>query len=194
MLNGKEDIEWIVISKNKKRMLVVSKYTLDCLPYNNESESTSWETCSLRKWLNKYFYKTAFTAKEKSMIQKTKLSNKGDSATGTISGRNTKDRVFLLSLSEINSMKEKLKAKFGGVEEALKCSPTAYALVQSNSYYDGDYPYFKTQTGGDWWWLRSIGSQNYQAGFVWPWGNVSPYGYSVANDHIGVRPAIYIKL
>ena len=53
--NGKEDIEWIVLAQNGTNVLVISKYALDCQPYNTKNTDTTWEKSSLRKWLNETF-------------------------------------------------------------------------------------------------------------------------------------------
>ena len=39
--NGKEDIEWLVLEKEADRMLVISRYVLDAMPYKKEVESVT---------------------------------------------------------------------------------------------------------------------------------------------------------
>ena len=56
-------------------MLVISRYGLDCKPYNTEYEEITWETCSLRSWLNGEFYETAFIPEEKNVILPSSLSD-----------------------------------------------------------------------------------------------------------------------
>ena len=53
--NGKEKIEWLVLEVKDGKALVISKYALDCKPYNTSSTNVTWETCSLRNWLNNDF-------------------------------------------------------------------------------------------------------------------------------------------
>ena len=48
--NGKEDIEWIVLAKENGKVLVISKYALDCQEYNSTYTDVTWEACSLRTW------------------------------------------------------------------------------------------------------------------------------------------------
>ncbi|MBP3696995.1 MAG: hypothetical protein J6J45_05560, partial [Clostridia bacterium] len=50
--NGKEPIEWLVLDKQDGKVLVISKYALDAKPYNDEYVDVTWETCTLRSWLN----------------------------------------------------------------------------------------------------------------------------------------------
>ena len=74
--NGKEPIEWIVLSKNDKEMLVLSRYALDHKPYNEEFvDKITWEECTLRKWINDDFYNAAFNKTEKNLIETKTLKN-----------------------------------------------------------------------------------------------------------------------
>ena len=66
--NGKEEIEWVVLAVLDRKSLLISKYGLDARPYNLSFKAIKWETCSLRRWLNNDFFKTAFTLKEQSAI------------------------------------------------------------------------------------------------------------------------------
>ena len=50
--NGKEPIEWEVLGEDENGILVVSRYILDCQPYNKSPSHVTWKTCTLRKWLN----------------------------------------------------------------------------------------------------------------------------------------------
>ena len=73
--NGPEPIEWEIVAEENGRMLLISRYILDCQPYNTELEDVTWETCSLRAWLNDYFYNTAFNSVEQNRILSVTLSN-----------------------------------------------------------------------------------------------------------------------
>ena len=48
--------------------LIVSDYALQIMPYNENNEDVTWETCSLREWLNSSFYEKNFTEEEKASI------------------------------------------------------------------------------------------------------------------------------
>ena len=45
-------IEWEVLGEDENGILVVSRYILDCQPYNKSPSHVTWKTCTLRKWLN----------------------------------------------------------------------------------------------------------------------------------------------
>ena len=64
----KEDIEWLVLETKDGKVLVISKFALDCKQYNMTYTDVTWETCSLRKWLNSSFLDAAFSSEEKAMI------------------------------------------------------------------------------------------------------------------------------
>lgn len=63
--NGKEKIEWQVLDKKGNKALLVSKYLLDVRPYNKKEKAITWKKCTLRKWMNKEFFNTAFSEEEK---------------------------------------------------------------------------------------------------------------------------------
>lgn len=73
--NGKEPIEWMVLAVEDNKALLVSVHVLEEIVYHEKFEDTSWKDCTLREWLNKEFYKEAFTSGQKGMILKTELVN-----------------------------------------------------------------------------------------------------------------------
>ena len=99
--NGKEEIEWVVLAVDDRNALIISKYALDCQQYNTMNDTT-WETSSLRTWLNGAFYDAAFGANHLLMIQSTTLTADENPPYGTSPGNNTTDKVFLLGITEAN--------------------------------------------------------------------------------------------
>lgn len=196
MTNGKEDIEWIVMSKTKSQLLVVSKYALDCLPYNTEGTFVTWENCTLRKWLNNIFYKTAFTTTEQNMIKKTKLKNPDNPYYGTDSGNSTKDKIFLLSIDDITNTKYGFNADYFAKDINRQCAPTEYAIAHGLGTEPGmDFEEVKTSEGkvACSWWLRTSG---YDQGYaVYVSGHIGIASDSFNTDYeIAVRPAMWISL
>ena len=183
--NGKEDIEWIVLAKEGNKVLVISKYALDCQNYNSTHTNVTWETCSLRKWLNGTFINNAFSTAEQNMIQSTTVTaDKNQWYITTSPGNNTTDKVFLLSITEAN--------KYFKSDEARKCAPTDYAIAQG-AWTNDSY-----KTGGRatcWWWLRSPGVYGSDfAARVLRSGNVYFDGIDVNYGGGAVRPALWINL
>ena len=166
--NGAEDIEWLVLAKENNKILVISDKVLDAKQYNNEI-NTTWEQCSLRKWLNDSFLNTAFSKKERALIQSTTVSADKNPKYSTNPGNATTDKVFLLSINEVY--------KYFNDFHARECALTAYAKAH----------------GAALWWLRSPGSP-YSAAFVYPTGALVYNGESVKVSYGGVRPALWIDL
>jgi tetratricopeptide (TPR) repeat protein len=182
--NGKEAIEWTVLDKDGMSLLLISKQALDCQQYNTSYTDVTWESCSLRKWMNGTFLNKAFNAEEQAQIQNTTVSADKNPEYNTNPGNATTDKVFLLSINEVE--------KYFNSDEARKCAPTAYAKAQGA--YTSDI--YKTASGAAtcWWWLRSPGTGQSLAAYVSNGGSVSCSGYTVNYDFDAVRPALWINL
>lgn len=132
-LPGNEKIEpifWRVIDKKDGKLLILSDQLLDNYAFNNnqaEEKTTSWETSSLRAFLNGDFYTMCFTEDEQKLIQETHLTNEacneflheywGNLHNVTINGweykyslinnqnqkdgNETDDKIFVLSVNEL---------------------------------------------------------------------------------------------
>ena len=140
---GPEPIEWIVLDKNDRGLLLLSQYELACRPYHaGENEQVTWEACALRTWLNDTFLQQAFRQEERSRMLT--LDDSGD-------------KVFLLSGQEAHTyLPSKLarqteptavaKAEQQGVRMrngwwlSIGTNPVKYAsyVMQSGSYTDTD--------------------------------------------------------
>ena len=181
--NGTEDIEWLVLAQEGNRLLVVSRYALDCQPYNTKYKNVTWESCSLRSWLNETFLNAAFCDEEKAHIPIVTVSADKNPYYGTHPGNSTKDQVFLLSITEAY--------QYFASDEVRKCVPSEYAIAQG--YYERQEYYESNSTGTFRWWLRSPGGEAYHASYVGTDGSVLAYGSIVPGDH-AVRPALWIEL
>ncbi|MGN0766843.1 MAG: DUF6273 domain-containing protein, partial [Christensenellales bacterium] len=188
--NGQEDIEWLVLAKEGTKILVISKEALDCKPYNTSCTDVTWETCTLRKWLNNDFINAAFSADERTMIPTVTVSADKNPDYSTNPGNATQDQVFLLSITEVN--------KYFSSDSARQCKPTDYAVANgvANDVWG---------RGNCWWWLRSPGDGRSNAAGVHRDGDVRESGYGVGGvivsgnrlfgfDLIAVRPALWIDL
>ena len=174
--NGAEAIEWIVLAVENNNMFLLSKYGLDCRPYNLKKAHVSWKTCTLRAWLNNEFLESAFTETERAAILTAAVDNsagQGNERWSIPGGANTKDQVFLLSYRETETY----------VAEADRiCAPTNYAAAQ------GAF----TKAGGCWWWMRSPGPVATSAARV---GTDGARGnQAVTEGAVCVRPAVWIDV
>ena len=211
--NGKEEIEWLVLSKEDDRMLVISRYVLDWAKYNEKLEDVTWEDCTLRNWLNDSFYNTAFTSQEQKKIVAVTNDNPDSNAffnsdyaiklevghgtsepvlrgQGADGGNETRDNVFCLSYEEALSCFES--------DEERKCAPTRYAMSPTNDMFTGhvwaDISAGKTEDGIGMcgWWLRSPGSGQEHAMVVQSGGYIRGRN-TVQTGIYGVRPAIWLS-
>ena len=208
--NGKEPIEWKVLDKKDGRALLISKYGLDCKRYNETNTHVTWETCTLRSWLNSDFLKEAFSSSEKSAIPTVILSNPDNPSYGTEGGNDTQDQVFLLSLQEMQQYFDLsytwtdidgnyhdltgYKDTIGGSKEVFILS-TAYAKAQKGYRYDYEPEYDSEGKKADMWWLRSPGYSRRHATFVHKEsGAVTTFGNYVDYSLYVVRPALWVNL
>ena len=184
--NGTEPIEWEVLDVDGNRALLVSRYVLDCQPYNHYHGSITWKWCSLRRWLNRTFLKNAFTAEERVRIPKVILQNPDNPACNPDKGENTRDRVFLLSVNEIReyyAFDEWNEDKMWGYSPDLIIEATPYAEEAGVMF----------KNGGSMMWTRSSAYSGFFAADVDYEGHLNALGGGGTQDYfVGVRPAMYI--
>ncbi|MDD6035306.1 MAG: leucine-rich repeat protein [Lachnospiraceae bacterium] len=192
--NGAEAIEWLVLDKQDGKLLLLSKYALDCKKYNEEFVDITWETCTLRSWLRNEFYLTAFSEREKRYITESLLVNQDNPLRGTEGGKDTVDKVFLLSFDEVTTY-------FNPDPEAwdsIRCTKmTEYAKAQGGEPYNeaqmGEYGTTEYDGNGVWW-LRSPGDQGVHVVCIGENGYISRNGAGVIYANGVVRPAVWIDI
>ena len=98
--NGKEKIEWRILDKEDNKVLIISKYALECRRYNNSLANVTWEKSGLRQWLNGEFINSAFNSEEREAILTTTVSAEDNDYYDVDAGNETTDKIFCLSISE----------------------------------------------------------------------------------------------
>ena len=80
ILMGAQTVPWQVLDVNPARdtALLIATEPVCRKAYEDHAEEATWETCSLRKWLNGEFFDTNFSDIEKSVIDNF-LNNNGRS-------------------------------------------------------------------------------------------------------------------
>lgn len=197
--NGKEEIEWIVIGKENNKVLLISKYALDCRNYSSrdvngnyyvERYGVTWEKSDLREWLNNEFFAAAFSSSESKLISSTLLTNNNSPIDGTRAGPNTTDRVFVLSTKEAD--------KYLLSDSLSATRATEYAIAKG-AYKNTSTAAYNKNTR---YWLRTPGQtwdNTYSISAIFM--DVSgSYGSGIATSTAGVtnrmavRPAICIDV
>ena len=173
----KTPVEWLVLEKKTKELLLISRYALECKQYHHDRVNVTWEKSDLRKWLNNDFLKEAFSAEERERIKECKLKNDDNPEENTKGGNDTKDRVFLLSIQEAG--------QYFTDDDTRKCKSTKFA--------EGKHQMIDEAGFSDWW-LRSPGTKKHAA-IVFADGVIDMYGTPVNKDGIcSVRPVLWLIL
>ncbi|MBO7504121.1 MAG: hypothetical protein J6U38_07110 [Clostridia bacterium] len=181
--NGAEEIEWLVLEVRDGKALLISRYALDTQPYNTEYRRVTWEKCTLRSWLNSEFFLAAFNQSEQQLVSRTIVTAEANPNRDTYTGFDTKDKVFLLSINEVNT--------YFGSKSKQVCTPTAYAIAKGAHYAMG---YGENKSASAQWWLRTPGADSRIAAIVNIIGELDTYGTDVNWTTITVRPAVWVYL
>ena len=196
-----DPIKWRVLSNANDQLFLLSDQNLDVFQYHTEQEDVTWETSTMRSWLNGYdttqnsggssgidytnnnFLDDAFSDKEQTAIAETTVVNDDNTDYGTEGGNNTNDCIFLLSIVEIyNKNYFPTYINFSTNTEYV----AAGGKLGSGMYGAGE---------ADWWWLRSPGFSNRMAAYMeWEDGSVITDGNPVNNRTAAVRPAFNLNL
>lgn len=175
-------IKWRILSINDDgTALLITDKVIDCYSYNVSYEDTTWKDCSLRNWLNDYFYNTAFTGEEQGLINNTLVVNDNLSGFDVDSGEDTIDKVYVLSMSDVQDN------KYGFTYDSdCVANYTQFAKMNGLKIYNDSYD--KNCS----WWLKQIEYSDNSAAIVNRSGSCSEC--VVSTDGIGVRPVLQINL
>ena len=163
-------IEWIVLDKdeNKKEATLLSKRVIDNIPFNTESAFVTWETSTIRQWLNHSFFYFSFGRQDRRKVVTSEVKTVAPEKSSSIGGNDTLDKVYLLSLEEAS--------------EYLKYCE----LVGLGTVYNDNYNIPMS------YWLRTPGNTQNFACYVHQDGIISNIGHFV-NFARGIRPVIKVS-
>lgn len=180
-----EPIEWLILDEKDDKILVISKDTIVCISYNNESKNITWEKSILRLYLNNIFYNYYLNDEERRMVLPTTLINNTKNEFGHSNGANTVDKIFVLSIDEY-------KKYFKSNEERIAAG-TPYTeslgLYVSSTLPIADLPI----KNGTYYWARNVGYHKSDAACINWDGKINTYGYDCKSDGMGVRPCMWLK-
>ena len=146
--NGKS--EWVVLAKDEDKILVLSKYHVEALPYGEPTYDNlyvTWENSTLRCWLNGTYYDKAFSAEEQAMILECNNYNIDYLESSRINF--TLDNIFVLDENEwdnwVNNngtVLQKLDSRSG--EELLRTVYGGPVCVSWKVKYESGVEYYMT--------------------------------------------------
>ncbi|MBR6006585.1 MAG: hypothetical protein IK064_03055, partial [Clostridia bacterium] len=183
-------IEWIVLDRDGSKLLLVSKYALNCLPYQTMKDSLvadTWQASLIRTWLNKTFAPEAFDDGESRFLVNMNMDEEAGGKKAFLPGL---DKVFLLSISEAE--------QYFPDDEARRCAPTRYA-VDCGAYRS-------RAINTCFWWLRTTVEYTdttlegrpsetvTRAALVGSTGRIVDIGHYMYNMNYAVRPAVWVDL
>ncbi len=197
-----DPIKWRVLSNAGGQLFLLSDQNLDVFQYHKEYESVTWETSTMRSWLNGYdasknnggdsgtdysgdnFLNTAFSSKEQGAIADTTVVNDNNPDYSTAGGNNTTDKIFLLSIAEARNN------QYFTDDNSRIATNTAYVAGGGKIGTTGMYGV----GAADYWWLRSPGNYADDAADVPYGGGVDSHGNTVDIVRLAVRPAFNLNL
>lgn len=185
--NGTEDIEWLVLDKSDDKLLVISRYALISAAYSGYT----WQSSAARTDLNSGFLHSAFTVEEQSQIASATVTADPNPSYNTNVGEDTNDKVFLLSIDEVN--------RYFSDDSSRICFPTV--AVSNETLWTGNMD-------ESWWWLRTPGEDSQSTSFVTLSGSIYENGYDMSSSGWGklyndgmhkssihtYRPAMWINI
>lgn len=156
-------IDWRVLELDGEMVFLLSEYLLEKKKMMETSDPVTWETADLRAYLNGDFLSSQFSEDERKWIEETLVETADDRESGTPGGNPTRDRIFLLSLEEVEQYLPEKEDRIAGP-------------------VDGK---------ADAWWLRTPGSRDYKSIYVWPSGATGDR-FST-HDQNYTRPALWLN-
>lgn len=169
--DGPEELEWLVLDEKDGKLLLLSRYALTCLPFNESGENCTWETSSVRAWLNGEFLETAFSPDLAGTICTTKIENERYSK-GADCGNDTEDKIFLLSEYEADHY----------------FARDSQRRAQASGMCEAD----TNENGNCWWMLRTMGNSSKNVMGVHEAGGLNYSGRSI-DEPRAIRPVMWVE-
>ena len=188
-------MDWLVLDRQGSKMLILSENIIEKRAYNEKKDKITWADCTLREYLNKYFYYN-FSQQDRARVAEAEITTHDNPWYGIKGGNTVNDRVFLLSIEEAvryfgdsGDLKNRKGWHYENKQYVLKDEKgqsinDQYNVVRKAKYANGT---------GSYWWLRSPGIDGLNAAFVNGNGSLAVSGLSV-DSVAGVRPALWLNL
>ena len=94
------NLEWRVLDRTEDQALLIKDKSITDIAFQSEDSPCTWETSSIRRWLNSTFLEENFAEAEINILKDTNVVAEDNPVYHTSAGKDTVDKVFLLSSSE----------------------------------------------------------------------------------------------
>lgn len=203
----KQPIKWRILSVDGDDAFILADQNLDVKQYNEIARSfNTWGQCTCRSWLNGYdasanqegkdytndnFLDNAFSNVEQDAIKITNVVNEKNPDWDTNGGKDTKDKVYLLAISEASNESYGFYSNYRTESKTREAKNTEYTKkCGAHTSTNGSY------SGNGQWWLRTQGINTNVTSYINDDGECISYirFCNVDDTSVGVRPALHINL
>lgn len=203
-----DPIRWRILDLEDGRALLMADRLLDCQPYHAGDGPVTWESSTIRSWLNglpetensagidyraKGFLDKAFSDSQREAILPTAVKNSPNSNYHTDCGEDTVDRVFLLSNDEVYEPKAAATHGFypgsGKDDPARRFRSTQYAKCRG-AWWSSVNGY----RGNSFWFMRTNGYTPESVSYICDFGYIYQRGTMATCGDAGILPALWIQL
>ena len=179
-----EPIIWRVLAQESDGVAVMSYRLLDAQTFNDYFGAVTWETSSLREWLNGDFLRLAFSDAEREDIVTVVKEHDDNPDLGTSGGNDTTDTLWILSLKEV--VRQDYGFRYTNDADASKVAKgTDYAMSQG---------LWAADNGNSEWWQRTAGGASTLVCIVDSDGATRNIYDEACVTSNGVRPAFKLDL
>jgi len=188
-----QPVRWRVLNISGSTAIAISNRAFDCKRFNDTDTTVTWQTCTLREWLNSDAVDMLFTDTEKACVPEAAVENLKNHYFGTDCGPTTYDRLYVLSESEVFSMQTAKDYGFymgDGIDDpARRFKPTMWAMAKGCWIANAE-----GYLGNTFWFMRSSGYTPYNVTYICEFGYIYNRGTLVFCDDAGIVPVMRIDL
>jgi hypothetical protein len=178
--------------------LLLSDKIIEKRKYNSNLTSAAWADCELRGYLNGSFYDSL--GEDRVRIVEAPVVNAKNLWCGAIGGNNTRDKIFLLSLEEVDKYFGNSGDYTNIIRRSWNKNEMKYQQDNEGWYVSNSHNKSRIAEVIDgeacWWWLRSPGKSSRgssNVALVNANGLICVDGNIVTQNAGGVRPALWLK-
>ena len=188
--DGKDPIQWRVLSSDADKVLLMSERILEIHPfmdwYGELSVPATWEDSDVRAWMNGEFYENMFSAAEMPGVMDSLVEARINPDYPAVNqGADTRDKVFLLSYEDA------INPDYGFANNTEAAQSRVALMTPSVLKYLQDNDSSSMEV---FWLLRTMGYDSEHAVFIDPVGGISPAGALNVTGNTSIRPVFNLDL